>query len=485
MKKQDIDTLNLLDDTPEHLLTCTPSAKYDVIGFEFYIFDDSFELPRDIDGYEYKKHFIVPGEGRFNPDWSVDKYKNLKTGNPIYIAISTRFMKDAEVFFKGRSRKVKRPHYLVRTYFHGEKTALTAKEIDNFLDIVVKQYRKFLASLKHSELEDERIVYLPRPHLFVAEVAVDFRGPCVYYLHSDFGNSLYRKRARKYKKYADEKIDNETGETIVIKESKGKDPKYTHGDRVLYKHLSTSYISDSYRDYFFDVIKRKSKKKDREVIEVFRFEMILRKRYLMSKGIRTVADLEQIDWVKYWTDNFMFYKFDMKKIGAYLEKFPAFKKTVGFIIELNDTAHQSEILRRLKELAIKVKGKKKEEKLFGYPSRQLITSKWHRLDLMIQDALRTLSLSGRPANRAIRIRPRDLKRVKPDGRKDRKMKAVFDAIASLKEKGIKSSTLSIRAFAKEAGISKKTAQEERYKVVWQNDGAIPPTYNNYINGREK
>lgn len=488
-----IDKLDQLDDTPAHLLNCTLSSKYDVIGFEFNIYNNSFELSKNLVGYKHMDDFTVPGETQYLPDWDVHKYRNITTKNLIFFAMSSRIMKGEEVFLFGASRKVKKPQYIVRIFFHGEKTPLTMKEINSFLDIVIKTYSRFVKGINSVTAKDKRVLEIPRPNLFVAEVAVDFKGPAVYYLYEDFSSNLYRKRSKERNEYAGETIDPETGETIVNKKCKFKKPiKKTYDNRILFNHLSTSYISEDYRDYTFDVIMKKTKTDERgktkiikDAIATFRFEMIIRKRYLRNKKILTLDDLEKkLDVSKYWYEHFHFFKFDEKKIGAYLTKhYPHLVIPVLSLLLPNAFHKPHQIYDILKTYSVKHKGSKKEKRVFNYPSRQLITTKWFRLDLMIQNALRTLSLSGSPADKEIGIRPRDLQKIKPDGRSERKKQEVIDAVVVLRKQGIQSSDLSVRDFAKKAGVSPKTAQT--YKYLWKITGAIPPHNNNYVNSREK
>jgi hypothetical protein len=313
-----------IDENLERYFTaCEISAQYDVITFEFHLFTDSFDLPRrnrkeelGTKGYEFLRHRVkpAPADKLYLPSWNISYYRNLKTGNLIICKVSSNL-----------PNKSKLPLFMVKIEFHNESSPLTTIEINHFLDFMKSCYRNFLDGLRHSSISDYRILIVPVPYVSKVEIALDFKGDNIRFLHENIRDSLHKMRARIKDDYSDEE---------QVK------PRYTFNGRILYGFNPTHYISNVFRDYLYE---------DREGNEIYRCEIVLTKSYLQKNHIRTAQDIENFDRTKYWTDNYFFFTFDKERILSYVsKKKPEWLRIMAILLDSDQLYNPSEIYEKLK-----------------------------------------------------------------------------------------------------------------------------------------
>jgi len=421
------DNINTINDIlPEwlDLEKITISEKFDKITFEFYIYTDSFVLPRKMQGYKYLKHFIITPEKPFHPLWEVDKYQNLVTGNLVYFQISSK-MFDRNFF----------PRYLVKITFHDERTRLTEMEINIFLEKVIDSYRTYLNGQREKNLyfDDLRALTIPQPSLSEIEITLDFKGNsyAIMYLHDNIRDNLYLLRCKKRISFND----------------KNGGPYYSYDGRVLLKAEYTNYISRKYRDYSYI---------DKKENDCFRLELVLTKQFLQRKKISTPKEFaEKFDIAQYWATNHFFFRFNEDKILSIVEKNnPDMVMPTTYLLRCDGLFTPAQIFQRLKEYK-KTNGKP----MFYYPSRQLLLTKWGKLDEMIQTAFMRLSLSGKPVitEPIIKVRKRD-SRTGKTGRKS-KEPIILKSINLLKKQGKK---ITYKELARTAKVTEKTIAKYKH-----------------------
>ena len=408
-----------------YFTNCTITSKYDVICFEFYLYTESFDFRRyPHDGFKLTGHnMIYPEDDAFYLIWEIDSFQNTTTGNLIIYKMSSVIYKDFEKC------------YLVRIEFHNELGTITATEINQFLDQVISAYKIFTKELDKHDWQYKRLCKLPKPVLSKVEVTCDVTGEHLYFLHDNMRDNLHKARCRKKHSKSDE-------EEITYKD--------TFDGRILCSVFPTNYISNSYRDYvYFDDMGN----------ETFRFETIIPRDYLQRHELKTLADLESFDKVRYWTDHYFFFRFEKERILNYVRKNkPELVQSIAILLDSQDLFTPSEIYEKLKN-DYSLYG----SPLFPNPSRQLMSSKWHEFDKMIQEALSKLTLSEQPAGTRVPFQPIQRKRDIPSigrGRKSQ-LEVVRQASESLEQKGIKVTNQSI---AEETGLSKRTVIKHRHKL---------------------
>ena len=184
-------------------------------------------------------------------------------------------------------------------------------------------------------------------------------------------------------------------------------------------------------------------------------ELVLRKKYLLRKKIHTLKDFaERFDIAEYWTNSHFFFRFNEEKILSIVQKNnPDMVMPTTYLLRCDGLFTPAQIFQRLKEYK-----KQNGKPMFYYPSRQLLLTKWCKLDEMIQTALMRLSLSGEPVitEPIIKVRKRDSKTGKT-GRKS-KEPIILKSINLLKKQGKK---ITYKELALTAKVTEKTIA--RYK----------------------